>query len=80
MTALLLQFWPYIAGAVMGLLGLWRVYAMGKASQKAKQDAANLRAAQDRVQMGREASAVEHNATSMTDDQARKEAEPWVRR
>lgn len=44
MTALLLQFWPYIAGAVAGLLGLWRVYAMGKASQKAKQAAADAAA------------------------------------
>lgn len=44
MTALLLQFWPYIAGAVAGLLGLWKVYAMGKASQRAKQAAADAKA------------------------------------
>jgi hypothetical protein len=44
MTALLLQFWPFIAGAVAGLLGLWKVYAMGKASEKAKQAAADAKA------------------------------------
>lgn len=44
MTALLLQFWPYLAAGGAVLLGLWKVYAMGKASQKAKQAQADAAA------------------------------------
>jgi hypothetical protein len=44
MTALLLQFWPYLAAAGAAILGLLKVYAMGKASQKAKQAQADAAA------------------------------------
>jgi hypothetical protein len=44
MTTLLLQFWPYLAAGGAALLGLYKVYAMGKASQKAKQAQADAAA------------------------------------
>lgn len=41
MSALLLQFWPYIAAAGAALIGIWRLYATGKSAgvnqQKAKE-------------------------------------------
>jgi len=47
MSALLAQFWPYIVAGGAALLGLWKVYAMGKASQKAKQAEADAQATTD---------------------------------
>lgn len=77
---LLLEFWPYIAGAIAGLFGLWRVYAMGQNSVKAKQAKKELAAAKDRLEMDREATDEERKAAGMSDEQAKQEAAPWVRR
>lgn len=47
MSALLLQFWPYIAAAGAALIGIWRLYATGKSAginqEKAKEAAARER-------------------------------------
>lgn len=76
----LLEFWPYIAAAGAALIAFWRVYAMGQNSVKAKQAKKELAAAKDRLEMDREATAAERQATGMTDDAARKEAEKWAKR
>lgn len=78
--SLLAQFWPYIVGAFGLLAGIWKVYAMGQAKERNKQAGKDLAATKDRLEMDREATAAERAATGMTDDQARKEAEPWVKR
>jgi hypothetical protein len=72
MSALLLQFWPYIAGAVASLLGLWKVYAMGKASQKAKQAQADAAA-------HTEAQKIDDAVAGRAPDDNRKELGKWSR-
>ncbi|MBB6412199.1 hypothetical protein [Mesorhizobium sangaii] len=44
MGALLGQLWPYLLAMGAALAGLWSAYAKGKASQKARQDAADAAA------------------------------------
>ncbi|RWO68979.1 MAG: hypothetical protein EOS17_16935 [Mesorhizobium sp.] len=43
-AALITQLWPYLLSGVAGLVALWRAYAMGKAKNQAKQDAADAAA------------------------------------
>ncbi|TPN44475.1 hypothetical protein FJ981_28170 [Mesorhizobium sp. B1-1-4] len=45
--SLLWQFWPYLLAAGAAIAGLWTAYAKGKASQKAKQEAADTAARAD---------------------------------
>jgi len=78
--ALLGQIWPYLVAGVVGLGAVATAYIKGKNSQKAKQAVKDLAAAQDRVEMNREATDIERQTAGMTDDQARKEAAPWVRK
>ncbi|WP_457151276.1 hypothetical protein [Mesorhizobium sp. P5_C1] len=47
--AMLGQLWPYLLAMGAALAGLWTAYAKGKASQKARQDAADA-AARSRAQ------------------------------
>ena len=42
--AMLGQLWPYLLAMGAALAGLWTAYAKGKASQKARQDAADAAA------------------------------------
>lgn len=70
MTALLLQFWPYIVGAFGVIAGVWKVYAMGKASQKAKQAAAETAAVNSAKQ-------VQGQVDALKPDDARKELRTW---
>lgn len=79
MSALLLQFWPYIVGAAVTLYGLWRARQSGINTERARQTKEKLAAAEDRLEMDREATAIERRASGMTDEEARKEAMRWVR-
>lgn len=51
----------------------------GAAAERNKQAAGQLAAAQDRIEMNREATDIERQTVGQTDEQARKEAAPWVR-
>ncbi len=72
MSAILLQFWPYIVGAFGILAGLWKVYAMGKASEKAKQASSEVKARDIRDQ-------VQNDVGALPADKARVEAKKWSR-
>ncbi|TIN08561.1 MAG: hypothetical protein E5X38_30365 [Mesorhizobium sp.] len=78
-TVLLQQAWPYLAAGLVGLAAIVTAYFKGKSNEKAKQAARDLAAAQERVEMNREATDIERQTVGLTDDQARKEAAPWVR-
>lgn len=80
LTAVLEQLWPYIAAGGVALAAIVAAYFRGKKSEKAKQAARDLAAAQERVEMNREATDIERQTVGQTDEQARKQAEPWVRR
>jgi Flp pilus assembly protein TadG len=43
-TALIEQLWPYLLAGLMAVAGAWAAYAKGKASQKARQAAADAAA------------------------------------
>ncbi|UVK46263.1 hypothetical protein BPNPMPFG_001884 [Mesorhizobium sp. AR07] len=43
-ASLLVQFWPYLFAAGAALTALWKAYAMGKATNQAKHDAADAAA------------------------------------
>ena len=68
----------YLLTAGAGLLALLWAYMQGRISgarrEQAKQTAEKLRAAEDRLEMDREASDAERKATGMSDDEARAEA------
>ncbi|RWN31744.1 hypothetical protein [Mesorhizobium sp.] len=70
-----------IFAAVVGGLGLYVAGGINRAKKEAaKQAAGKLAAAEDRLEMDREATAAERQAAGMTDDAARKEAEKWAKR
>ena len=76
-----------MASSIYGMLALlsiaavfaWRIFAAGKTSQKAKELESDLQAAEDRLEMDREATEAEKQATALSDEEARKEAERWAR-
>lgn len=73
----------YVLGAGFALIaavGLaFQQRLAGARAERAKQAAANLRAAQDLHEMDREATAAEQTAAGMTDEQSRAEASKWVK-
>ncbi|WP_027036512.1 hypothetical protein [Mesorhizobium ciceri] len=70
-----------ILSAVVGGVSLFVAGGIRRAKQdKAKQAARDLAAAQDSLEMNREATAAERQAAGMTDDQARAEATKWAKR
>lgn len=70
-----------IFAALVGGLGMYIAGGISRAKKEAaKQAEKDLAAAQDRLEMDREATAAERQAAGMTDDAARKEAEKWARR
>ncbi|RWM29389.1 hypothetical protein [Mesorhizobium sp.] len=70
-----------IGAAIIGALGYgFQQRLAGAKAERNKQAAKDLAAAQDRLEMDREATQIERRTSGMTDDQARKEAAPWVRR
>lgn len=80
MTALLLQFWPYIAGAIAAAFAAWKLRQSGVNAERARQAKEKVAAAEDRLEMDREATDIERRVNGMSDDEARKEADRWVRR
>lgn len=66
------------AAAVAGFLA-W-VRNTGVKAERAKQARKELAAAQDRLEMDREATEAERQAAGMTDEEASKEALKWARR
>lgn len=71
-AALIAQLWPYLAIGAAALAGLWTVYAKGKASQKAAQDA-------ERLAARTEADKVDQAVAGMTDADVLKEQAEWSR-
>lgn len=79
-VALVLKFWPYIVAAAAAVIAGWKLRQSGVNSERAKQSAERLAAAEDRLEMDREATAAERKAAGMTDDEAKAEAMKWSRR
>lgn len=77
--AFLLQFWPYIVGAIAAIYGGWWIRQSGVNAERARQEKEQLAAAQDRLEMDREATDIERRVTGMSDAEARKEADRWAR-
>jgi outer membrane murein-binding lipoprotein Lpp len=70
-----------IGAGIIGALGFgFQQRLAGARAERNRQATKDLAAAQDRVEMNREATDIERQTAGMTDDQARKEAAPWVRR
>lgn len=74
---------PYLlaaGGAVVALLIAYIKGGMDTARKaEAKQTADKLRAAEDRLEMDREATEAERKASGMTDEEARREAMKWAK-
>ncbi|RWB05478.1 MAG: hypothetical protein EOQ39_22355 [Mesorhizobium sp.] len=69
-----------ILAAVVGGVSLFVAGGIRRANKDiAKQAARDLAAAQDSLEMNREATAAERQAAGMTDDQARSEATKWAK-
>jgi outer membrane murein-binding lipoprotein Lpp len=69
-----------IGAGILAAAGAWmHGRVTGAAAERNKQAAGQLVAAQDRIQMDREATASASKVTSQTDAQAKAEAAPWVR-
>lgn len=74
--------WLVAAGG--GLVLLLATYLKGRlagaARERDKQTADKLKAAEDRLEMDREATAEERKASGRTDEEARQEALKWAKR
>jgi outer membrane murein-binding lipoprotein Lpp len=69
-----------IGFGVIAAAGAWFKGSLtGAKRERDRQAAKDLASAQDRLEMDREATAVERQTTGMTDEQAKQEAAPWVR-
>ncbi len=69
-----------IGAAIIGALGFgFQQRLAGAKAERNKQAAGKLAAAQDRLEMDREATAAERQIAGQTDEQAKQEAAPWVR-
>ncbi|MFE0015990.1 hypothetical protein ACFWXH_14165 [Mesorhizobium sp. NPDC059054] len=79
MTALLLQFWPYIVGVAAAIVAGWKFRQSGVDAERARQMREKLVAVEDQLEMDREATAIERRTAGMSDDEARKEAMRWSR-
>ncbi|QAZ46157.1 hypothetical protein [Mesorhizobium sp. Pch-S] len=80
MLALVLQYWPVIAGALAAAFAGWKLRQSGVNAERARQAKEKVAAAEDRLEMDREATDIERRVTGMTDEEARKEATRWARR
>lgn len=67
-------------GALGTVIGLGYGNLRGAKRERDKQAGKDLAAANDRLEMNREATDIERQTAGMTDDQARKEAASWVRK
>ena len=79
MTALLLHFWPYVAGAIAAAFAGWKLRQSGRNAERMKQMTVELAAAKDRLDMDREASDIERRVSGLSDGAAREEAMRWSR-
>jgi outer membrane murein-binding lipoprotein Lpp len=79
MMALALQFGPYLLAGIVALFGALKWRSSIIKGERAKQAADKLAAAEDRLEMDREATAVERAAARLSDDEARKEALKWAK-
>ncbi|WP_144223593.1 hypothetical protein [Mesorhizobium amorphae] len=79
MLALFLQYWPAIVAAVVAIIGGWKLRQSGVNAERARQAKKDIAAAEDRLEMDREATAIERRVSGMTDNEARKEADRWAR-
>lgn len=77
MLALILQYWPAILAALGVVLGGWKLWQSGVNAERARQAKEKLAATEDRLEMDREATAIEQRTAGMTDDEASKEAMRW---
>ncbi|WP_144224133.1 hypothetical protein [Mesorhizobium amorphae] len=79
MLVLLLQFWPHIVGAAAAMFVGWKLRQSGINAERARQAKARLAAAEDRLEMNREATDIEQHVAGLSEDEARKEAMRWSR-
>jgi len=79
MLALLLRFWPQIVGAVATIFIGWKFRQSGAEAERARQAKEKLAAAEDRLEMDREATDIERHVSGLSEDEARKEALRWSR-
>ncbi|CAM5483860.1 hypothetical protein MAUB1S_08115 [Mycolicibacterium aubagnense] len=77
MLALLLQFWPQIAGTIAAIFVGWKLRQSGVRAERARQATEKLAAAEDRLAMDREATDIERRVSSLSEKQAREEAMQW---
>ena len=71
-----------IGGGVVFLLWLFTILKAvlwGAGREREKQTGDKLKAAEERLEMDREATGAERKAAGMTDDEARKEALRWAK-
>lgn len=80
MLALALQHWPAIVAAVVAVFGGWKLRQSGVNAERARQAREKLAAAEDRLEMHREATTAGQRAAAMRNDEARKEAMRWAKR
>jgi outer membrane murein-binding lipoprotein Lpp len=74
---------PVILGIGAAIIAAAGAYFKGTLNgakrERDKQATKDLAAAQDRLEMDREATIAERTAAGMTDEQAKQEAAPWVK-
>lgn len=67
-------------GAIAAALALaWRIFASGRATERARQADRDMRAMEEQLEMHREADAFERRMRDLRDEEARKEAMKWSR-
>lgn len=79
MWAVLLQYWPAVVAAIVAAYGGWKLRQSGVNAERARQAEKTIAAAEDRLEMDREANDVDRHITGMTDAEAQKEANRWAR-
>lgn len=72
MTALLLQFWPYLLGAAALVFGAFKIRQSGVKAERAKQAA-------DRLQTRTEADKIDDAVAGRSGDENRKRLGKWGR-
>lgn len=73
-TGLLSQLWPYILAGFAALAVLWQQRHSAVKADRAKRDA---KAANERLEMHREATKIEREARDLSDEEAKREALKW---
>ena len=67
------------AGAVAAVFTGWKLWQAGVQAERARQAKEKLAAAEDRLAMDKEATAIERRVSGLTDEEAKKEAMKWSR-